>query len=166
MRNFLYNKSDILVAVIIIVIALLIIWSRVDTIMDTDNYKPSTKATTTSEAKGADGDVSKADSDADSDTETDSSSDAATTPEPSTATPKPNTETTNPTEAQPTVFVIASGSSSGKVAEDLKAQGFISSAQEFIDMLKTKQVETKVKAGNFTIPAGATVEQIVEILTK
>jgi cytoskeletal protein RodZ len=157
MKNFLYNKSDVLVAIVIIVAALLIIWSRVDAIMDTDNYKPSTTPTTTSEAKGTSGDVSDADTPATATT--------PTTPADSADSGK-STETTPPASTQSTVFVISAGSSSGKVAEDLKAEGFISTTQEFIDMLKTKQVETKVKAGNFTIPAGATVEQIVEILTK
>jgi cytoskeletal protein RodZ len=158
MKNFLYNKSDILVATAIIVVALLIIWSRVDVIMDTDNYKPSTKSTTTSEEKGTDENVSASDTPADPDTPTEQ----ATEP----MTEAPSTETTTPASTQSTAFVVTAGSSSGKVAEDLKAQGFISTTQEFIDMLKAKQVETKVKAGNFTIPVGATVEQIVEILTK
>jgi hypothetical protein len=165
MKNFLYNKSDILVAVAIIIVALLIIWSRVDAIMDTDNYKPSTTPPTTSETNGANGDAS-------TDTPVDPPVDPGTTaepmpePTPEPTTEAPSTETEPPASTQSTTFVISAGSSSGKVAEDLKSQGFIPSTQEFLDMLATKHAETKVKAGNFSIPDGATVEQIVGILTK
>jgi hypothetical protein len=33
-------------------------------------------------------------------------------------------------------------------------------------MLSEKKADTKLKAGTFTIPAGATVEEIINILTK
>jgi cytoskeletal protein RodZ len=173
MKNFLYNKSDILVAAVIIIAALFIIWSRVDAIMDTGNYKPSPSTTPpASEAKGTDENVSNPDVDQPIDTPADSST--STDPvEPTTpTTPTEPTTDTDPvtppdsTTGQDTVFIISAGSTSGKIAEELKAQGLISNTQKFIDMLTKKNVETKVKAGEFTIPAGASVEHIIEIITK
>jgi cytoskeletal protein RodZ len=171
MRNFLYNKSDILVAAAIIIAALLIIWSRVDAIMDTDNYK-STPPSAAESGKTSEN-VSGTDADTDVDTDADADANPVTPSEPTTPT-EPTTETetnqggetTEPNTGQSGTFIISAGSASSKIAEDLKAQGFISTTKEFIDMLTKKNVETKVKAGEFTIPAGATVEQIVNILTK
>ena len=63
-------------------------------------------------------------------------------------------------------ITIAAGSSASSIASSLKTQGLISDSQAFLNKIVEMKKETKLKAGSFTIPAGASMEQIINILTK
>ena len=132
MRNFIYNKSDILVAVAIILIALIIIFFRVSALMDfsgkgtTGLPSTSTEVTTGEEGIAEEG-------------------------------------TTGP---ESTSFNVVSGATSDSIAEDLVSAGFISSSSEFIEEVKAQGADKKLKTGNFTIPEGSSISDIVKILVR
>lgn len=123
MRNFIYNKSDILVAVAIIMVALVIIFFRVNSLMDFSG-KGTVQGPVSSAVDSEDG----------------------------------------ATDAEPTSFTVESGATSDSIAEDLLSAGFISSADEFLEEVKAQEAETKLKTGDFTIPEGSSVSEIVTIL--
>ena len=98
-------------------------------------------------------------------------------PEP-TATPKPTatpTPTPEPT-ATPTptpfkgtpdkkVITIVSGMWSDRVARELEAMGAVDSATAFDQYLVANGYANRIVVGTFEIPAGATYEQIAQIIT-
>ncbi len=61
---------------------------------------------------------------------------------------------------------IASGSTSGKVADALYENNIISSREEFRLKLAQLNAETKIKAGTFRIPSDASIDEVIEIITK
>lgn len=63
-------------------------------------------------------------------------------------------------------FIIEPGSASQEIAAALEAAGLISSEQAFLDKVAEMGVETSLKAGTFTIPAGASLERIIGELTR
>ncbi|MDO4711726.1 MAG: endolytic transglycosylase MltG, partial [Peptostreptococcaceae bacterium] len=63
-------------------------------------------------------------------------------------------------------ITIASGSSAGSIAGTLKSNGLISDTNAFLNKVVASGKENKLKAGTFTIPSNASVDQIINILTK
>jgi hypothetical protein len=162
MRNFLYNKSDILVAAVIVIVAIIIIWSRIGAIMGSDSpaavkapAKTTTETTNTDADAAADDNTVQPEGDAVAD---DATGDAATATDTDAA--------TTPAAGDVVSFKVESGMASGQIATALKEAGLIASTEEFNNAIRSKGVETKLKAGTFQIPAGSSVDQIVTILTK
>jgi cytoskeletal protein RodZ len=167
MKNFLYNKSDIFVALVIIAVAALIIWTRVDAIMDFPGGNAEASAQTGEvdipDTDGAIQDATSAgavdettaqpapDTDADTDTNPATSTDAAEQP----AQP-----------AEPVQFVVQVGQATSTIADNLVAAGLISSKAEFLSTVSSMGVESKLKAGTFNIQPGTSVTDIINILTK
>lgn len=69
---------------------------------------------------------------------------------------------------KPTVrnIKIGSGNTAKSIANSLKSNGIITDEKAFLNELVASGKDTKLKSGNFQIPAGATNKQIIEILTK
>lgn len=106
------------------------------------------------------------------------------TPEPTeepkaTATPTPTLEPTEEPKATATptpeavqsssekkVLRIASGMWSDKVARELQAMGVIEDAADFDQYLIRNGYAERLVVGTFEIPAGATYEQIAQIITR
>ncbi|MDR0853344.1 MAG: hypothetical protein LBN34_03145 [Clostridiales Family XIII bacterium] len=178
MRDFIYNKSDLLVALVIILIAGTVIFFRVNAIMDypaknvgeggsssnasvlpvDDKDKDKDKAAETDkktdakdaakeDSKKEDADTEKAESDSDKKT---SDGDKAAT-----STVKKDTQ-----------FTINEGEPTGTVADNLATAGLVSSKQDFLSEVMAQNADTKIRAGTFTIPRGATAADIVAILVK
>lgn len=63
-------------------------------------------------------------------------------------------------------LVIPSGSNLSNVASLLESNGLISNKSDFISKAEEMQLATKVKAGNFIINTGSSMEDILKILTK
>lgn len=63
-------------------------------------------------------------------------------------------------------LVIPSGSNLSSVASLLESNGLISDKSDFIGKAEELHLATKVKAGNFKITTGSTMEDILKILTK
>jgi septal ring-binding cell division protein DamX len=162
MRNFLYNKSDILAAAVIIIVAIIIIWSRIDAILDSDNVASTKTPAKTTQETGEDAAVDP-NLPADDNTVQPSGDDATVNPDEGTATEEP---TNTPAAGEVVTFKVKSGMASGQIATALKEAGLIASTEEFNKAINDKNVATKLKAGTFKIPAGSSIDQIVEILTK
>jgi len=63
-------------------------------------------------------------------------------------------------------FSVPKGASGTKVGTLLEEAGLVESKQAFITALTKAKKENRIQVGTFTIPAGSTVEDIVNIVTK
>jgi hypothetical protein len=162
MRNFLYNKSDILIAIIIIAAAAIIIWTRVDAIMGSDEESSDPAQNVAAEDLPA------------PDTETsegavDASAEGGETPLPDGETVNPDGSATDgeaPVEGgEPIEFTVEVGSAASTVADDLESSGLIEASDAFLSELTAQNAETKLKAGTFEIVPGTSVSDIVKTLT-
>lgn len=63
-------------------------------------------------------------------------------------------------------ITIPSGSSSDMIADLLYKNNVIHSQQEFLNYIISKKMDTKLKAGTFTIPQGSSLEEVIRILTQ
>jgi hypothetical protein len=158
MRNFLYNKSDILIAVIIIAVAAVIIWTRVDAIMGSGDEDKETP-TVTSDAPVAP-DVAPTDGAVTEETPVDGEQ-ASEGEQPS----DDGSGEDEPVDEEPVEFTVEVGSSASVVAGDLEAEGLVETADAFLKELKKQKAETKLKAGTFKIKPGTKVSTIVKKLT-
>lgn len=86
--------------------------------------------------------------------------------EPTTPDAPPEQPTQTPSSGQSRNITVAPGSAAKSIADALKAQGLISDSSAFVQALISSGNDTKLKAGDFTIPEGASTEQIIAILTK
>lgn len=64
------------------------------------------------------------------------------------------------------LFEVEMGSAGSEIAENLKQKGLIPSEEQFLARLKQRELDTMLKAGTFTIPTGATVDQVIDALTR
>lgn len=62
------------------------------------------------------------------------------------------------------VFAVKNGDTFGKINQRLYNDGLISNTRIFHYYAKYKNVVTKFRAGNFTIPAGSNMEQVLDTL--
>ncbi|MDR2162691.1 MAG: endolytic transglycosylase MltG [Clostridiales Family XIII bacterium] len=174
MRNFLYNKSDILIALIIIAVAAIIIWTRVDAIMSAGDGEKGSPAATSEESSNTPPapDTNETQQPI---TESEAPPDEATPPADDESSPDGEGEVTadegNPPEDEapadedPVEFTVEVGSAASTVAEDLEASGLVESAGAFLDELKAQGAEKKLKAGTFKIKPGTSMADIVKKLT-
>ncbi|MEO1310463.1 MAG: endolytic transglycosylase MltG [Pseudomonadota bacterium] len=65
---------------------------------------------------------------------------------------------------EPQIVELAPGSSVGAIADKLEADGVVRSALLFKIAVKLQQAEQSVRAGEYEIPAGASVSDVVDIL--
>ena len=63
-----------------------------------------------------------------------------------------------------TSFIVPAGSSLGKVAQKLEAEGLVSSADSFLLRAKVLGSGDPIKAGEFAVPAGASGSRILDTL--
>lgn len=93
-----------------------------------------------------------------------------TTPAPSggtTAQPPTTTPTTPATPSAPATvdFTVAPGDLPSNVAANLQSAGLIADPAAFLARLTERGVDTLLKSGTFSIPTGATLDQVIDILT-
>jgi hypothetical protein len=189
MRDFFYNKSDVLIAILIILIAALVIYTRVGIIMDYPSkmaggegnaYLPPIQEVLTDVMDGDGiGIPAKTDADVTQDvtaeittgTQTEqppadvapaetADPPAATEPPPAEVVPA---ETAPPPTAEVTI-TVAAGDVGSKIADKLLTAGAITDKAAFLAEVTAQGADTKLKQGTFTIPAGATLSEIVKIL--
>lgn len=141
-KNFIYNISDILVALLIIIAAVLIIGWRVDAIM----HYPQELNTQRSDTE----DVIASES-ADGTIPTDNAADD-------------NQDASN-TAAQSVTVNVVQNDTLSTIAQSLVTAGAISDAQQFIDAVNAANAATKLKFGTYTIPAGTSIEEIIQMMT-
>ena len=138
-KDFFYNKNDIIIVLIILIAAGLIIYTRINAIMDypetfaQQNAKAqqTTQAAETKESKAA------------------ASSEAAS----------------QSSSASDTVSIsILSSDSTIAVAQKLYQAGLVDSDAEFQSYISNMGKENSLKSGTFQIPKNATDEQILSII--
>ena len=155
-KDFFYDKNDIIVALIILAAAAFIIYVRIGDIMSYPQTlvdataQPSSAAESSSESSAA---------------ETAAPTEATTAPA-TQATTVPATEaTTAPSAAQTKSITIADSAVPATVSRQLADAGIVSSADSFESDLQKYSAASHIRPGTFQIPAGATNEQIIEIIT-
>lgn len=144
-KDFFYDKNDIFVALIILAVAALIIYTRIDKIM----AYPDTLLETDSSQTAS------------------TAAQAATTTAPTQATTAAATTTTATTAPAQTSksIVISDDAISTTVSQQLADAGLVSSAADFEAALQKANMTSQIRSGTYTIPVGSTNEQIIELIT-
>lgn len=183
LKDFFYDKNDLVVALIIIAVTALLITWRVNVIMDypeimaaqleqeqeenggADGADPGDDGTSGSAiGDGGQGDGTDANAGQNGNGQT-QTPDATTSQTPQT--PQTPAANTKPAASGTSVSVtIPSGSSGDKIAQILVDAGVISSKSDFTAAVNAAQAEKKLKAGTFKIPAGSSASEVVSIITK
>ena len=176
-KDLVYNLNDVFVALAIIAVAGFIILWRVGVIMDYPAYAASLKKETVTQAdvNFADVDLTpgKVDENLNNNPENFDAQQPEENQQPEGQDVQPEQPEKNEGEvqqgatvSQETKFEIPAGSSCDKIGTLLEEQGLIASKSEFIKQVVAKKADTKIKTGKFTIPAGATLDDIIAIITK
>jgi hypothetical protein len=175
MRDFFYNKSDVLIATLIILIAAVVIYTRVGVIMD----YPSKAAggdgnsilpdVTMILEEGVEGILSATEADGDENvTDVVVTEPAVTEPAGDAQTEPPEEPAAPPAETPPAssevTITISAGDYGTSIAEKLLTAGAITDKNAFLAEVAAQHADTKLKQGTFKIPAGATLAEIVKIL--
>ena len=161
-KDMFYNKNDIFLALVILLVAGFVIFDRVEAIME----YPQAQAL-------------EQEQDASPPAEQSPPADTATTPEAKPVDVPTQEETPDQTQqpaaqqpAQPPIqqvskiqIDIPSGTTEATVGKMLVEKGFISDKSSFIQALEAAGKTGKVQAGKFTIPSDATMDQIIDIFT-
>ena len=138
LKDFIYDKSDIVIALLIISIAGLIVFSRIDAIL---SYPETFAANTNPPVVSAPAvDVGNKDT----------TSSAAI----------------NDDDVEPLAIYINYGESLQSIAEKFVSVDLFSTSEEFLSVIEDAGVQTQIKTGNFIIPANATDEEVIDIITK
>lgn len=174
-KDIIYDKNDIFFAVLVLVIAGFVIFSRINVIMDYDSILEAQaaagyKSAQPSESEGgkeSDGFVSTSEEEED----LIEIEDVPVVPiETEDMTENEQAETVDqpappPQSGASVVVRVGTGQSSAEIAELLVDAKLIANKKIFFDAVKDAGAETKLKSGDFTIPLGSSPAQIVEILT-
>ncbi len=164
MRNFIYRTSDVIVAIIIIAAAAGIIFWRVDCIMDYSTSNDTVAAVT---ADSSDDQETSADTADSADSSGTAAASETAVAEGETAGTAEGEAAASEADASGVVTIeIAKGSSIESIASVLCKAGLISDEAQFAIDVKNAGVESQLRYGTFEIPQGATVAQILEILSK
>lgn len=178
-KDFIYDKNDLLVALVIVVLAAFLIVSRVDVIMaypstielEMDNAagdriaQENPKNDLTKPSGGADGDSDEADGHNSDEAPDAQSPENANTSEKTEKQPKDNQEESNTGEGAVSVY-IDYGSTAGQIAQLLLDSGVIDSKENFYDVLSSTGADTRLQAGTFSIPANSSIEEVIRIITQ
>lgn len=133
-KDFFYNKNDIIIVLIILIAAGLIIYTRISAIMD----YPETLAQQNAKAQQ----TTQASESKETTAAASSESSAAETVE----------------------ITISDSDDSVAVATKLYQAGLVSSDTEFQSYISNMDKESSLKSGTFQIPKGSTDEQILNII--
>jgi hypothetical protein len=154
-KDLLYDKNDILVALLILCIAALVIATRVNAIMTYPERMVSAQSSVggyTYSSVPEDPDYGAA---------------VPGDDEGSLGTHSDEDITEPPADEQPEAYSlhIAYGESMAAIARNLVALGFFESEQDFVATLEAHNAAAKVQAGDFVLPADATKDEVVKIIT-
>lgn len=143
LRDLIYDKSDIFIALIILSIAGLIVFSRIDAILSyPETFAANTKPPVVSAPAVYVGDKDATSSGAIGDASKDSD------------------------EVEMLAIYINYGESLQSVADKFVSVGLFSTSEEFLSVVEKAGVQTQIKTGNFILSENATDEEIIKIITK
>ena len=159
LKDLVYDYNDILLAIVIIVVAAGVIFWKVSDVMAYPSFiRNANKQTQQTEIGSIDTEPI--------DVEPIAEPGPEVTTEPTETTTPPD-DTTPSLVAADTKFEIKSGEYLSTVAKKLQSQGLIADANSFVNLVdKEMKLSSKIQVGTFTIPAGATDEQIAHIITR
>lgn len=138
LKDILYDKNDLLVALVILAIAGFVIYNRIDVIMD---YPGTLVAQAGTESPPVAEQIDESD---DADQQTD--------------------ETDEPEINQISIY-IEYGATGNHIAQLLIDYDLIQTKEQFYDAVAAAGADTRLQAGNFKIPSNATPAEIIEIIT-
>jgi len=182
MRDFFYNKGDVLIAILIILVAAVVIYFRVGVVMgDSDPgerlknlFSPILTFITgergSDEAASGEEGQGNNDSAAETPVQTEPNSGTEAPPEQAPATEEPAGGEGPPVEEPPppgaaeVKITINAGDAASTIADKLLQAGAISDKQAFLSEVDAQGVASKLKQGTFTIPAGSSIKDIISIL--
>lgn len=149
MRDFLYNKNDIIIVLLILAAAAFVIYDRMDAIM---SYEPVPAAEQQVEAE-AEGEAN-ADAAADEQAADAEAADAEGAGEDS-------------EEAKEFVSIkISDASTLSQVADTLESKGLVKSADDFVKYAEDKGKASSIITGTYKIAKGTSQKAILEAITK
>lgn len=146
-KNFIYDKSDLLLALLIVAVAALIIWFGISNIM-----KPYTDKAEARTDKQVEQSVAN--------DEPVAATDQQTSPA---ASEEPNDQYVTKKTAK---IIIQPGEDSDQIADKLIAAGAITDKNTFYAKLDELGISTRIQEGSFEIPAGSSLEAVCRIITK
>lgn len=137
-RDFFYDKNDILVAMLIVALAGLLVFVKIDKIM----AYPNVDGVIVNETPDGTGTNNGSSDDDDKD------------------------NVTNDDEKKyPFGLYINSGESAENIGKSLAELGLFKSSEDFIKKINEKGVATKIQYGTFQIPQDATEDEVIKIIT-
>ena len=140
LKNFIYNTSDILIAILIILVSITIISVKTENILDYSHYVEKAEAENPKNKNFG------------------------------LAVPVENAENTKPaapkTDKKPEMYAvyINPGESLQSIADKFVGLGMFESQAEFIALAEEMKATTSMKYGNFKIPANATKKEVISML--
>ena len=185
-KDFFYDKSDVVFAALVVCVVVVVVfnslggWMFVDA-QDNKYSEIQSKVVSAEDGAKSDGTESDAGKDEadqgldpkedaealDSDSSKAPSDSSKDLPKPAPATNQPGANSQPaPAQGESRSIIVAPGSTAQAIAESLKTSGLITDASAFVHALSSSGKDTKLKAGDFLIPAGSTANQIIDILTK
>jgi len=185
-KDLLYDKNDILVALIILCIAVFVIFSRANYLMGSSGapmfslnssggpghtvWGDNTSAGSSAHGNQNDQHVAGTDEDEDEfgidDTNGENDNyDEQNEDIDETGNIDDTTENASQPATGPHSLYIASGQSVNTIGRNLVSLGIFDSERDFIDTLEAHNAATRIQVGTFIIPADATKEDVIRIIT-
>ena len=173
MRDFFYNKGDVLIAILIILVAATVIYFRVGIVMG--NPDPGERIRdffSSLNLPGQSGEpaVTVTEDDEEQqpaqpdDTDTATQEDQTSADEPGAQAPEPEDPAPPPSATADITITVNAGDAASTIADKLLAAGAISDKQAFLAEVEAQGAASKLKQGTFTIPAGSSISDIIKIL--
>ena len=149
LKDFIYDKSDIVIALLIISIAGLIVFSRIDAILSyPETFAANAKPPVVSAPAIHAGDKDATSSAAIEDDANDGDANDG-----------------DGKDMEMLAIYINYGESLQSVADKFVSVELFSTAEEFLSVIEDAGVQTRIKTGNFIISPNATDEEVIEIIT-
>ncbi len=135
LKDLLYNKNDVVIVLAILVVAGLIIWNRIDVIMD----YPSNLIANASQENGL-------------------------SDNPDVVVMNPDEEDEPLDEVVMYSIYINSGETLQSIGQKFVTVGLFPTVEDFVQLANDMGVATTIKAGNFIMPSNSTPEEVMQII--
>lgn len=173
LKNFLYDKNDVLIAVLIIAAAVFIIGGRVEAIMAYPEVMAKQAEDQAQEDEIIPPTVDEGATEVDPDAAPDGAVDSGNGQQGTDSKQNGSTgqsggsgDSGDSGDSTPAASIyIPTGSTWDSVANSLVSGGMITDKTAFLNAVHASGRENKLQLGNFIIPAGSTPAQIVNIVT-
>lgn len=153
-KDFFYNKNDIIIVLVILVAAAFIIYGRIGVIMD----YPKVLAEKTAESQQAENSTEQS-------AVSSSASSEGQASQNSTKNTRSSSESgSTKSDSGYISLVINDSDTSSSVAEKLYKAGVVDSADDFEKYIKKKGKSKSIKSGKFKIPSKASDKEILNII--